>query len=292
MFCKKLLKTTVLVGVLAGGAAVLAGPGRTNAVIHDVKTRVERAIDSRLDDPIALRQRLRELERAYPERIATLRGDLAELEGQIRELDRERAISLRVVELAEEDLAVLGPRLEEAAAAASEGEGRARLAAVSFGADVYTLQRAAAKLRQIENTRVAHANRAADAEHGLTYLRQQSVRFAEALAQLETEQAQFQAQLFQLNRQVDSIQRNERLIEVLAERKRTLEECSSYDAASLDQITGKLDRILTHQAARLDVLSTARDAQDYEQLAREELDDEAAAHRAIGAEGGTLQRVR
>ncbi|MEE8468194.1 MAG: hypothetical protein V3T22_07050, partial [Planctomycetota bacterium] len=98
---------------------------------------------------------------------------------------------------------------------------------------------------------------------------------------LESEQVQFQAQLFALNRQVDSIQRNERLIEILAERKRTLEECTSYDVSSLDQITGKLDQILTRQAAHLDVLSSVQQAVNYEDMAREQLMDEERVQDAV-----------
>lgn len=281
---KSLFKTTLIgtavIGTLAGGALLLAGPGRTRAVLHQVKTHVARVIDQNIDDPVALRNNLRELEREYPKRIAMLSGDLAELNQQIHQLSRERAISLRVVELADQDLAILRPMLDQATASLA-GNNHARLAAVSFDDTVYSVQRASTKVRQIQNTRSAHANRAADADHSLTYLRQQLGRFEEAMGQLEAEQAEFQIQLFQLNRQVDSIQRNERLIKMLAERKRTLEECTSYDVSSLDQITGKLDQILTRQAAHLDVLSSVQQAVNYEDMAREQLMDEERVQDAV-----------
>ena len=106
-------------------------------------------------------------------------------------------------------------------------------------------------------------------------------RFEEAMSQLEAEQAEFQIQLFHLNRQVDSIQRNERLIEMLADRKRTLEECTSYDVSSLDQITGKLEQILVQQAAHLDVLSSVQQAVNYEDMAKEQLNDEKRVQEAV-----------
>jgi len=271
---KTLFKTTLIgtavTGALGGAALLAAGPGRTQAVLHELKARVTSAIDSGLDDPIALREKLRELEHAYPERIAQLRADQAELSQQIAQLERERAISLRVVELAQEDLALLRPRVDEASASLQDAP-QARLASIAFDSQVLSLQRAATKVRQIENTQSAHATRAADAEHSLIYLRQQAARFDETIAQLESEQAEFQVQLAQLNRQVDSIQRNERLIEMLGQRQRTLDECASHDCASLDQVTGKLEQILTRQAAELDVLATNREQVDYEDLAREEL---------------------
>ena len=274
---KTLIKTTLIgttvIGVTAGAALLTAGPKRVGAVIDQTVESVKHAIDERIDDPVALRSRLRELEAQYPERIASLRADHAELKSQILQLERERAISRRVVELADEDLAMLRPALGEASAQAVSLSGASddHLTAVMVENRVWSARRAQAKVRQVENTRNAHATRAADAEHSLVYLRQQSGRFEEAIAQLESEQAEFRVQLDQLNRQVDSIQRNQRLIEMLAERKRTLEECESYDCASLDQVTGKLGLILDRQAAELDVLSSTADAFDYEDLAREEL---------------------
>lgn len=274
---KTLIKTTLIgitvIGVTAGAALLTAGPNRVGAVIDQTVESVKHVIDERIDDPVALRSRLRELEAQYPERIASLRADHAELKSQILQLERERAISRRVVELADEDLAMLRPALGEASAQAASmsGVNDDRLTAVMVESRVWPVRRAQAKVRQVENTRNAHATRAADAEHSLVYLRQQSDRFEEAIGQLESEQAEFRVQLDQLNRQVDSIQRNERLIEMLAERKRTLEECESYDCASLDQVTGKLGLILDRQAAELDVLSSTADAFDYEDLARDEL---------------------
>jgi len=292
LLCKKVCKTaliaSVLVGTLAGGTLLVAGPDRAGAVVHDVKTRITRAIDANLDDPIALRNELRDLEKEYPRRIAKVRGDLVGLQGDIQQLERERAISTRVVELAEADLTRLRPAVEQAAAQIGEGR-RARLAAVVVDERVYTLQSASAKVRQIENTRNAHASRASDAEHQLAFLRQQETQFSEVVAQLEAEQAQFATQLEQLNRQVDSIQRNERLIDLLDKRRRTLEECTTYDVASLDQLTGKLQQILTQQAAELDVLTAAEEAADYEDLAREELQRERDVLDTLGALEGDSQ---
>lgn len=274
--CKTALVGTLVLGTLAGGALLVAGPSRTSAVVHDVQTRISEAIDSRLDDPIALRNELRKLEKEYPRRIAKVQQDLSGLRSDIKKLERERAISRRVVELANEDLEALRPAVRRAAADVGDGP-RARLAAVVVDDRVYTLRSAGAKVRQIENTRDAHAARAADAEHQVAFLRQQELRFAEVVAELEAERAKFATQLEQLERQVDSIQRNEHLIELLEKRKRTLEECSNYDLASLDQITGKLEQILDRQAAELDVLTAAEEAADYEELAREQLDHPADA---------------
>ncbi len=277
--CKKFFLTalfaTLGLGVVGIGLAVVGGPERSRAVIEGVHTRMTDIIDEHIDDPIALRNQLRELERTYPERISAVRSDLVELQSQARQLRREKSISTRVVALAEEDLTELIPRLEEAHAVARSQVGRDRvgfqLVSLRLSDGDYSLDRADAKVRQIKNTRSAHVARAHDADRSLAYLDQQMGRFTEVLNQLESEQVQFQAQLFALNRQVDSIQRNERLIEMLAERKRTLDECSNYDVVSLDQVTGKLEQILTQQEAELDVLSSQSEHVDYVDRARDEL---------------------
>lgn len=281
---KKLFKTTLvgslLLGTLAGGALLVAGPNRTEAVIHDVRTRLTDAIDAKLDDTIALRKELRELEKEYPRRIRKVSSDLASLQADIRQLEREQAISSRVVELADADLAVLRPAVRQAAARFGDS-GRARLAAVLVDDRVVSLRSADTKLREIEATREAHAARAADAVHQIAFLQQQEAQFAEVVEQLQSEQAQFSTQLEQLDRQVDSIERNRRLIHLLEKRKRTLEECANYDVASLEQLTGKLEQILTEQAAALDVLTAAEQAGSYEDLARELLDREGPAEDSV-----------
>lgn len=278
----------VTTGVLTGGALLLAGPQRAKAVFHKVQDDILSEIDRRIDDPTALRTQLEELEREYPERIAQVRADLAELSEQIRQLRREQGICERVVELADADLAELEPKIREAAATqASNGHDRA--SAIALDDCVYSFERAAAKATQIRQTRVAYSNRGADAAHDLTYLDQQAVRLQELLVQLENERAQFQSQIWQLARQVDAIARNERLIELVEKRNRTIEECSRYDAVSLEQITNRLSEIRSRQEAELDMLSTSRAEADYEDLARSELrgEDFDVEYAPLGDEGAS-----
>lgn len=274
---KGLLRTTLfgaaVLAAVAGGAAMVVGPDRVEAAIDQATGRLERLVDDRIDDPVALRQKIASLERTYPERIKRVRLDLGELDREIARLERERAVSQRVVELIDVDLAALTPALEEATAAA---QGKAALAAVTFDDEVMSLSRAKSKLEQIQRTRIARAAVAADAEHNLKYLRQQEGRFVELLSQLETEHVQLTTQLVQLEREVDSIARNERLIDLLEKRQDTLESASRYEAVSLGEITGELARIRTEQEARLDLLAANRECTDYEAMATMQLTEEGA----------------
>ena len=97
----------------------------------------------------------------------------------------------------------------------------------------------------------------------------------QVLEQLEAERAQFQVQLSQLERQVASIARNDRMIELMEKRQRTMDRIRSWDAVSLDQIQGRIQSIRAEQEARLDVLTQDQGVVDYEELARQELRSEA-----------------
>jgi len=273
---KGLIRTTLfgalVLAAVAGGAALLVGPARVEAAVDQATGRIENFIDQKIDEPVALRRKLAALERRYPERIESVRRDLTELQQEILRLDRENAVSLRVVELVDRDVAALGPAVRQAV---ELNGGRAALAAVTFDDEVMSLGRAKSKLTQIERTRIAHVARAADAEHNLKYLRQQEGRFTELLSQLETEHVQLTTQLQQLEREVESIARNERLIELLQKRERTLEGASRYEAVSLNGITAELSRIRIEQEARLDRLAATQESTDYEDVATMQLTDEA-----------------
>lgn len=285
-FFKRFLRVgvigTVLVGTAAGAAIMIAGPQRARAVMTQVHGQVIHSIDAHIDDPAALRAQLQEMEREYPKRIAQVRGDLAELQEEIRQLDRDREIATRVVALADEDMAELEAKLAQASAQVEAGS--TRLVAVTVDDNKFTYDRAATRLNQIRNTRVAYYNRAEDASHDLGFLHQQEGRLQDLLGQLEGERAQFRSQIAQLSRQVDAIARNDRLIDLLEKRNKTIERVSRYEAVSLDQITGRLSEIRSRQEAELDLLSSEQEEADYEDMARMQLSQERLGleQRAIG----------
>ena len=276
----KTLLRVGLVTVACGVVAVLvAGEDRVSALISQAHESIVDRIDQRIDDPTALRAQLRELEREYPSRIAQVRGDVAELSQQISQLEREQSISERVVVLADQDLGALRPLLDEAHESQADkaaylGSGVSSVVSVRFDNRTFSLDQAARKLDQIRQTRVAYANRAADAAHDLVYLRQQAEKLLDLQGQLETERAQFQGQLWQLDRQVDAIARNDKLIDMLAKRKRTIEECSRYEVVSLDQMVARLDEVKARQQAELETLTTDGQRVMYEDIAKMQLHSE------------------
>ncbi len=269
----RLLVRSALLVALAGGAAVaIAGPERVCALVSQTRGKINTSIDKHIEDPTALRAQLHDLEGQYPARIAEVRSDLIELEGQMTQLKRELAVSERVVALADSDLEQVQGLLAKAEEARVQNVGhviRVRLENQSLDLD-----EAYSKANTISQSRSAYAARAADIERDMGFLDQQQERLSTLLNQLETERAEFQTQLFTLDRQVDAIARNERMIDLMSARQETLDKASRYEAASLDQLTGKMADIRARQEAQLQALADRSGTTSYEQQAKYQLDVE------------------
>ena len=78
-----------------------------------------------------------------------------------------------------------------------------------------------------------------------------------------------------LDRQIDAIARNERLIDMTEEQQAILAEYDKFkDVGSLDQLESKLTELRTIQEAQLQSLAARNPNSDYEEAAMEELRDE------------------
>jgi hypothetical protein len=281
---KSVVRAGVITALVGGAAVVIAGPDRVHAVFHQARSSVNGAIDSRISDPVALRAQLRSLESQYPYRIEEVKGDLAELDGQITQLRRELEVSRLSASMAESDLsgmqAVL-TRAEEARAAA----GGAQVVKVRFGDEhPVNLEQAYGKATRVTQLRDAFSAKATDIERDLGYLDQQKERLTTLLAQLETERAEFQTQLFALDRQVDAIGRNDRMIAIMSKRQDTIENHSRYRAQSLDQITSRLADIRAKQEGKLQSFAQTSDIKNYENAAKYQLD-------SAGSRTGGLKKL-
>ncbi|MCC6285245.1 MAG: hypothetical protein IT439_08100 [Phycisphaerales bacterium] len=255
-----------LITALVGGAAVvIAGPHRVRAMIQQARSSIHARIDASIDDPAALRAQLKDLESQYPKRLAEVRRDLDEVEGQIAQVSRDLAVSQRVVALASDDESRLRDGLAEARA-------QGGFSRVKFDEVVLSSQQAYARADSIRQVREAYSARAVDLDRELGFLGEQRDRLAGLLAQLETEQAEFQAQLWQLDRQIDAVGRNDRLIAVMEKRQQRIDEHSRYEGISLDAIRGRLSTIRAQQESTLNRLAGAASTQSYEDRARFEVE--------------------
>lgn len=259
-----------LAGTLAGGTALaVMGPHRAQAFIHQARANINASIDHNISDPVALRQQLRDLESKYPARIAEIRGELAEATSQVAQLDRERTVSKRVVELADADLGQMKGLLAKADAARTDGT--YAVVKVRFGEESMSMDQAYAKANQISQLRSAYASRTSDIDRDLSLLQAQQQRLTQLLAQLENERADFQNQLWQLDRQVDAIARNDRMIEMLEQRQEVFDHQDPYQAANLDHVQGRIAQTLAEQEAKINTLANTSIADVYRSTAETEL---------------------
>lgn len=276
------IKGVVRYGViasLAGGALVLiAGPEEASALFRQTRDEVRAQVGKAIKDPVALRAQLRSLEEQYPKRIAAVRGDLAELNEQKGQLTRDLAVSQRVIELAQADLSQLQGLIGRAESALG-GDGvetvgytGPAVVRVVFNNESLDLEQAYARGNKIQQVLATYSARVGEIERDMGYLEQQQGRLDGLLTQLENEHAQFQTQIWQLDRQVDSIARNDRMIEMMEKRQATIDEHSRFKVASLEQLQGRFAEIRAKQEARLESFGRIQTGVSYEDRAKIDLD--------------------
>lgn len=273
-FTKHLVRYAVVAGLVGGTAALIAGPDRLGALFSQTQGSINAAIDSQIDDPVALRHQMRNLGAEYPERIAAVSRDLAELRAQVSQLRQESEVSDRVVSLASADLDQMRGLIgrAETTRQASAGMGDAAIVKVVFNDESLDMNAAYGKARSIQQVQDAYIQRAADIERDLGYLGQQEQRLSQLQGQLQQEYTDFQAQLWQMDRQVDSIARNERLITIMEKRQRTLDDNSRYHAGSMQNLASRFSDIRSKQEARLETLATSTNVNSYEERAKVQID--------------------
>ncbi|MGP1345157.1 MAG: hypothetical protein ACTS3F_00630 [Phycisphaerales bacterium] len=277
--CKGIVRLGVI-GGLATGAVVVAAQAspRFAALLGQTKARIIGVIDSQIDDPVALRAQLRDLERQYPARITEVRGELSQVDRQIAALKQDKLVAAGVVELVTADLGELKGLLDQAEAARTNAP--TRIISVRFDGNVVPLDQAYAEGTRLRATLAAYATRVQDAERDIAFLTEQRDRLTELATTLESEQVQFQSQIWQLDSQIEMIERNEKMIELVEDRARRLDELDRFEASSLNHLTERMASIRAEQEQRLAQL-TRKAETDYEQQVKARLDAEKISREAF-----------
>lgn len=272
---KTVIRVGVIGGLVAGGAALIAGPHRVAAVAEQAKHTIADVIDSNIEDPIAMRAQLRDLESQYPKRIAEVRSHLADVESQIAEVRREQEISNRVISMARADYNELSDLIARAEDA-SEEHGGARLVKVAFDNRTFNLSDAYSRANNIRETVRIYENAASDYSRELEALTLDAEQLRGLLATLENERTEFQSQLAHLERQINSVARKESMLDVFEQRQKKFDELSRYQVASLDQFRSKLEKKSAELDARMAAVTRETDRSTYEDKAKIQIDRESS----------------
>jgi phage shock protein A len=245
---------------------LLIGPERVTAGLAHVRAKAQSVVDGAMDNPVALRRQLQDLANEYPHRIARVQGEIAEVDQQLTQFTHDSEVATRVVAMTTEDLGELKTLLTKA----NQVEGRpvyVRFEGVRFGVD-----EAYSEARRIQNVRRSYGDRLACNQQQTAVLSQQKARLVEILVKLEDEFGTFETQMWQLDRQIDAIERNGRLIEMTEQLHATLEGYDHWGKLdNLKQLQGKMAELQAIQDAQLDTLAKSGIRYDYEKRAQFEL---------------------
>ncbi|TVQ53602.1 MAG: hypothetical protein EA377_07665 [Phycisphaerales bacterium] len=263
---RSVIRWGLFAGIALGGVTLLVGPERVAAGFDQIRSYAQKTVDSKISDPVALRRQLSRLADEYPSRIAEVRGEVAEVNHQLGQIERDVEIAERIIAMTTDDLKRLKTLVTRAE---NEQEAKARPVSIRFDGVRYNVEQAYYEARRINNVRTGYLDRLEQDRQQYKFLNEQKSRLGEILAQLETEFDQFQAQLWQLDRQIDSIERNERLIQLTEKQQATLDNFERYGkVGNLKQVEGKLAQLRAVQEAQLQTLERRGVQRDYEARAR------------------------
>lgn len=266
-----------LIGGLAlGGLTLLVGPDRVAAGFAQIRSKAQGVVDSCVDDPVALRRQLQSLADQYPDRIAQVRGELAQVDHQIAQFERDTQVSHRVVAMTTDDLGKLNTLVTRAE---TEKASSTRPVSIRFEGNRFELDDVYTEAARINKVRLSYQDRLASNQQQLTVLGEQKKRLVDIAAKLENEYTTFQTQMWQLDRQIDAIERNGRLIEMTEQLQATLDSYSKWgEVGNLRQLEGKLAELRAVQEAQLETLTKKGVQTDYENKAIYEMETEAGGN--------------
>lgn len=271
---KHVMRWGLIGGLALGGLTLLVGPERVAAGLAQVRVKCQDVVDHAVDDPVALRRQLEQLAEEYPDRIAEVRGEMAEVDHQIAQVTRDVEIAARVVAYTAEDLHALKGKIDKAESVRFASDGTKQNVFIRFEGLRYTLDEAYGEAARIGNIRTTYKDRVAVDQQQLTMLGEQKERLHEILQKLEDDHATYQSQLWALDRQIDAIARNDRLIEMMEEQQETLASYNKYErVGSVKTIQGKLAEMRAVQEAQMEALRKTNFREDYESKARVDLDE-------------------
>ncbi len=266
MFCitRGIVRWGLITGLALGGATLLVGPERVAAGLAHIRTKAQSVVDGAMDSPTALRRQVQQLADQYPDRIADLERELGEVDYQIDEFTEDSEVAKRVVALTGDDLEQLKVLIVKADAVEA-----GRPVFVRFEGIRFDVNQAKGEYARISKLRSSYQDRFASNQQQLEVLQTQKARLAEVHGKLTDEYSTFETKMWQLDRQIDAIERNDRLIEMTEQLQATL---ATYDkwgqVGNLKQIEGKLRELRQVQEAQMQRMQAAGIHVDYEKAAR------------------------
>ncbi|MEN8150489.1 MAG: hypothetical protein ABFS86_11745 [Planctomycetota bacterium] len=263
-FTRSIIKWGVIGGLGIVGLTAIVGSTRVKTAFMSVRDHIRSNVDELVDTKVALQHEVDKLQKEYPKRIAEIRVQQRSVDRDLAQCERQLHESEEVVAVALGDLEVLRDRLDRTDADA-DGLGAP---AIEFRAR--RLSRGAALDRAAEAADVAksYEDRAIDLRNERKLLFDEKARLAGERAELTQEYAKFQAEVATIGRDIDSLERKEKLV-ALAERRRGEREDIFADRAT--SLTVLKDRIASRKIEleeKLKGMNSRAGSNEYEARAR------------------------
>ncbi|MCA9295887.1 MAG: hypothetical protein KC983_05205 [Phycisphaerales bacterium] len=270
---RTVLRWGLIGGLAVGGLAILV-PEQTQMGIHTVRAKAQQLIGMCIDDPTALRAQIANLTETYPDRIAEIRGEVAEVDMQLADFTHEMDVASRVVAMTTNDLNDLKRLVDRAEVKRNElNDGQSPAVLIRYNGNRFDVNEALTEAHRINDVRQTYKDRLAHSKQQATFLGEQRTRLTEILDRLEREYSTLQTQLVALDREIVAIERNERLIDLTRDQEQTLRKYEKFgQVGSIKEVQSQLARIRTEQEARLQALSKRTVRDSYEERATLELD--------------------
>lgn len=266
---KTLFRTALIGGLALGGLTLVVGPQRVAGGYHQVRHTVVSWFDDNVQDPVLLRQQLKQLKEQYPERLRKLTRALAEVEGELELKQFNRQVAVNSIEIAKDDLASLRGLVGTAQAQLAAYDGSGRDVLIRFQGSNISVNQAYDRAQKIKQSATNNQDKVAHYDRELEILETYRARLVEQKTKLDKEFTSFQNQLWHIQSQIDQIERNESLIGLMEECNEGLAQFDKFEVKSLDQLSNRLAAIQKEQDAIYDALAVQGTADSIEDRARE-----------------------
>ena len=267
-FVGKIGKYTLVVLVLAGAAAGVVGVERLQNVAQSLSLAAVENIDDMIPHEVRLYSDMERLREEYPERISTLKAMLRELKDQFAETEKDRRLCREVLSLCEEDLGELRPKLEALTTRPEDGSDRGKDATVEFRGISYTHREALERSGKILDIREMYENRLQAGTTSIGLLDSERQEIGAELLDLRKEYDRFLGEYKSLEREIDLLRHNEKLIQIARRRDRIDHIDASGWVRSLDELKKAIYRRKSAQEERLKSYRVGHPAREYEIRAR------------------------
>ncbi len=255
----RLFRWSLIGGLLVSGLVVLLGATRVKTAFWSVRDHLRANVDELVDTRVALEHEIRLLEEEYPRRIAELRC-------QGKAIDRDLARCRRDAEICEEVTAICGEDLKGLREALEAAKPRSR--GIVFRGERLTRAEALARADRIAQTLAVYRDRLAELREESKMLETERTRLAVLLADLQKEREAFRAEAGSLHREIDSLERKERLVEIEELRRRLRRDLLADRGESLAAVKAKIEERRIRLEEKLRTLSREESPGGYEARAR------------------------